>query len=89
MEMERVETQPASKAHAARTGIELEVFIEPRPDDHWENKFIPAVHVSERVKIFDVHVDFLARLDVGDGLRKDVGPFLGQQRGDVTLGYLV
>ena len=59
--------------------------IEPRSDDHWENKFIPAVQVSQGVKIFDAHINFPARLDVRDRLGKDVGPFLGQQRSDITL----
>jgi hypothetical protein len=26
------------------------------------------------VKVFDVYVNFFARLDVGDGLREDVSP---------------
>src|SRR5438093_1162462 len=37
--------------------------IKPRSNDHWENKLIPAVHISQRVEIFYIHVNFFARLD--------------------------
>ena len=65
--------------------------IETRPDNHREDEFIPAIHEIKRVKIFDVNVDCPAWLDVRDRLREDVGPFLGQQRGDVApfLGFLI
>src|ERR1022692_208780 len=49
--------------------------IESRADDHRENKFIPAVHIFERVKVFDRHVNLLARLDVRGGVRENVWSF--------------
>ena len=65
--------------------------VEARADDHREDELVPAVRVGERVEVLDVDVDLLARLDVGDRLREDVRPLLGEQRGDVALaaGLLV
>ena len=41
------------------------------------------------MKIGDVHIDLLERVDVGDVLCEHVGPLLGQQRRDIPLGLRV
>ena len=41
------------------------------------------------MEIFYIHVNFFARLDIGDRLREDVRPFLGEQRSHITLALRV
>src|SRR5436190_13164925 len=58
-------------------------WIKARSHDHGENEFVPAVHVRKRVKVCDVHIDLFARLNVSDGLREDIRPLFGEQRGNI------
>src|SRR5262245_14396758 len=61
--------------------------LEARSDDHREDELVPAVSVGERVEILDGHVDGPARLDVGNGLREDIWPFLSEQSSDIALAF--
>ena len=38
--------------------------VESGADDHRENKLVPAIHISQGVKILDADGDFFSRLDV-------------------------
>src|SRR6266850_4301573 len=58
--------------------------IEAGSHNHGEHKLVPAIDVRKSVKVFQIHQDFFAWLDVGDGLREDVGAFLGKEGSDVA-----
>src|SRR3954467_11023191 len=46
--------------------------IETRTDDHRKNKFVPAIDIRQGMEVINFHINLTARLDIGDGLCKDV-----------------
>ena len=59
--------------------------IESWTEDHREDELIPAIYIVQRVEVFDIHVNFFARLDIRHSLGENVWPLFRKQRGNISL----